>query len=97
MLSIQGHEVNILKAGLLDSENPNIARHAEIEIDGRLHVGDIIFSETIRSFYEAAHHLSSRLNRCILHVAACDEFTNLRVRLQNCKPIPTVIKENGLI
>lgn len=91
MLSIQGHAINVLKAGLLDTEAGNIARHAEIEINGRLCIGDVILTSTIKEFYNSAYHLTSRLNRCILHVARRDEFTNLRVRLQNCKSIPTVI------
>lgn len=96
MLSIHGHDINVRKAGLLDTEAGNIARHAEIEINGRLWIGDVIFTETIREWYETQSHLNSRLNRCILHVAARDEFSNLRVRLQNCKSIPTVILPEGL-
>ena len=91
MLSIQGDNVTILKQGLSDPEHQHIKRHAEVEINGRLAIGDVVFTETIREYYKANHHLNSRLNRCILHVAARDEFTNLRVRLQNGKPLPTVI------
>lgn len=91
MLSIQGHAVNIIKSGLKDTETQHVSRHAEIEIDGKLHAGDVVFTETIKAFYDNQRHLDSRLNRCILHIATRDEFTNLRIRLQNGKTIPTLI------
>lgn len=88
--SIQGHEIRILKLGVKD-ESKFINYHAELEINGRLMLGDIIFTETIREFYREKYHLASPLNRCILHVAFRDEFTNLRIRLNNGKTIPTVV------
>lgn len=91
MLSIHGDNVTILKKGLHDPEHPHIKRHAEVEINGRLAIGDVVCTETIKEYYQAKRHLDSRLNRCILHVAEHDEFTNLRVRLHNGKPVPTII------
>jgi len=92
MVSIHGHEITVLNHGISDHAiGVDIKRHAKIEINGKLEIGDVVFTETIREYYEMKFHLNSRLNRCILHVAARDEFTNLRVRLQNMKPITTVI------
>lgn len=91
MLSIHGDKVTILKEGLHDPENSHVTRHAEVEINGKLKVGDVVFTQTIKEYYQCKRHLDSRLNRCILHVAERDEFTNLRIRLQNGKPLPTII------
>ena len=94
MLSLHGEEVNVIKDGLSDPEHSHIKRHAEVEINGKLTIGDVVFTETIKEYYQDKRHLDSRLNRCILHVAARDEFTNLRVRLNNGKSVPTVIGWN---
>ena len=91
MLSISGNEINVLEWGMLDVDVPQVNRNAEIEINGKLHKGDVVFSLTIRDYYEKNMHLNSRFNKCILHVAEKDEFTNLRIRTQSCKSIPTVI------
>lgn len=92
MLSLHGHEIRFIKQGTVDPEQPHITRHAEIEINGKLHIGDVVYTDTIRDYYDKKYHLNSRLNRCVLHVAERDEFTNLRVRLQNGKPITTIIR-----
>lgn len=94
MQSLQGTTINIIKQGLKDPKYPDVARHAEVEINGRLTVGDVIFTDTIIDYYKKRYHLDSRLNRCILHIAKRDTFTFLRVRTQSLKPIPTVIIEN---
>lgn len=91
MLTITGEQIKVINAGLVSDEFPNIRNHAELEINGELLCGDVLFTETIREYYILKHHLNSRYNRCILHLASRDEFTNLRIRLQNCKSIPTLI------
>ena len=92
MQSLCGKEINIIQSGVT-SENAGfiIQSQAQLEIDGRLETGDVIFTQTINSFYAARLHLDSRLNHCILHIASLDTGTNLRVRIQKCKPLPTVI------
>lgn len=95
MRSIQGNTINVLKWGNPNPEQPFINLHAEVEIDGRLKLGDIVFTETIRAYYKARYHNNSRLNRCVLHVAERDEFYNLRIRLQNGRAIPTMINTEG--
>ena len=95
MQSIQGNTINVLKWGNSNPEQPFINLHAEVKIDGRLTLGDIVFTETIRAYYKARYHLTSRLNRCVLHIAERDEFSNLRIRLQNGQAIPTVINTQG--
>ena len=93
MDSIQGHTITVIKWGNKDPDKPFMNYHAEIEIDGDLKLGDIVFTDTIRAYYESQYHLTSRLNRCVLHVALEDEFSNLRIRLQNGRAIPTVIMD----
>ena len=68
-----------------------IKRHVELEIDGKLLVGDVVLTDTIRAWYDSKLHLNSGLNRCILHVARRDVWTNLRMRLQSGKAIDTVL------
>ena len=92
MLSIHGDKVNIIKEGITDPHTPQIKRHAEVEINGQLRVGDIVSTDTIRDYYKTRMHLSTVFNRCILHIAARDEFSNLRVKLKNGKPLTTIIK-----
>ena len=91
MLSISGKGINVIRWGMRCAEVPEVNRNAEIEIDGKLHKGDIVFSLTIRDYYKKFMHLNSRFNKCILHVAEQDEFTNLRIRTQSCKSLLTVI------
>ena len=90
MLSITYDEIKLINAGVVSDEFP-IRHHAELEINGKLLYGDVLFTQTIREFYKLKYHLNSRYNRCILHLASHDEFTNLRIRLQNGKPVPTLI------
>ena len=91
MVSIHGDQVHIIKQGLTDPHTPQIKRHAEVEINGKLRVGDIVSTDTIRDYYKSRMHLSTVFNRCILHIAERDEVTNLRVRLKNGKPLTTII------
>lgn len=91
MVSIQGDQVHIIKEGLTEPHKPEIKRQAEVEINGRFRIGDIVFTDTIRDYYKARMHLNTMFNRCILHVAKREEFTNLRVRLQNGIPLTTII------
>ena len=91
MVSIHGDHVIIIKGGITDRHTPQIKRHAEVEINGQLRVGDIVLTDTIRDYYETRMHLSTVFNRCILHMAARDDFSNLRVKLQNGKPLTTII------
>ena len=90
MLSITYDEIKVIRAGFVSDEFPMIHR-TELEINGKVLSGDILFTETIREFYRLKYHLNSRYNRCILHLASHDDFTNLRIRLQNGKPVPTLI------
>ena len=90
MLSITYDEIKVINAGLLSDEFP-IRHHAELEINGKLVCGDVIFTETIGEYYRLKYHLNSRYNRCILHLSGHDEVTYLRIRLQNGNPIPTLI------
>ena len=94
MLSVGGKGINVIDWGMLCVEIPEVNKDAEIEINGKLHKGDVVFTVTIRDYYKKNMHLNSRFNKCILHVAEKDEFTNLRIRTQSCKPISTVIVTN---
>lgn len=91
MYSIQGHKVKIIKSGTQDMEHQHIQRDAKIEIDGKSLVGDVVVTDTIKDYYYQRFHLDILLNQCVLHVAKRDVFTNLRIRKQNGKTIPTVI------
>lgn len=88
--SIHGDDVKILKQGVRDND-AGVYRHAELEINGHLVIGDVIHSDTIQAYYNTKMHLNSRFNRAILHVASRDVFSNLRIRLENGKVITTVI------
>ena len=90
MYSIQGHKVKIIKSGTQDMEHQHIQRDAEIEIDGKSLAGDVVVTDTIKDYYDQRFHLDIVLNQCVLHVAKRDVFTNLRIRKQNGKTIPTV-------
>lgn len=89
--SIHGDVVDILKQGVYDN-SADIYRHAELSINGRLVIGDIVYTDTIQDYYTKKMHLNSRFNRAILHVANRDVFSNLRIRLQNGKAVTTVIR-----
>ena len=90
--SLCGQDIRILKQGVFDKvAGFRIARHAEIEINGRLKIGDVIYSQSINKYYASKMHLDVRLNRCVLHIATRDTLTNLRIRKHNGQAIPTII------
>ena len=91
--SIHGDVVQINKHGVKDRE-AGFYRHAELEINGRLVIGDVIHSETIQDYYKKQMHLDSSFNRAVLHIASQDAFTNLRIRLHNGKAVTTVISSD---
>lgn len=90
MKAIDGRTIRVLKPGIWNhNEGPDFM-HAEIEIDGKLHVGDIEIHVQSSEWYAHKHHLNSRYNRVILHAVYFDNDINLRTRLQNGKRIPTL-------
>lgn len=90
MRSIDGKAVCVLKPGIWNhNEGPDFM-HAEIEIDGKLYVGDVEIHVRASEWYAHKHHLNSRYNRVILHAVYFDDGMNLRTRLQNGKRIPTL-------
>ena len=90
MAAIDRREIRVLKPGILNhNEGPDFM-HAEIEIDGKLHVGDVEIHVRSSEWYAHKHHLNSRYNRVIVHAVLFNDDFNLRTRLQNGKRIPTV-------
>ena len=90
MEAIDGRPIRVLKPGIWNhNEGPDFM-HAEIEIDGKLHVGDVEIHVQSSEWYAHKHHLNSRYNRVILHAVYFDNDINLRTRLQNGKRIPTL-------
>ena len=90
MASIDGRTIRVLKSGVWNhNEGPDFM-HAEIEIDGKLHVGDVEIHVRSSEWYTHKHHLNSRYNRVILHAVYFDDDINLRTRLQNNKRVPTL-------
>jgi hypothetical protein len=90
MKSIDGRTIRVLKPGVWNhNEGPDFM-HAEIEIDGKLHVGDVEIHVRSSEWYAHKHHLNSRYNRVILHAVFFDDDFNLRTRLQNNKRVPTL-------
>ena len=90
MRAIDGKAICVLKPGILNhNEGPDFM-HAEIEIDGKLYVGDVEIHVRASEWYAHKHHLNSRYNRVILHAVYFDDDINLRTRLQNGKRIPTL-------
>ena len=90
MASIDRRSVRVLKPGVWNhNEGPDFM-HAEIEIDGKLHVGDVEIHVQSSEWYAHQHHLNSRYNRVILHAVYFDNEINLRARLQNNKRVPTL-------
>ena len=90
MKSIDGRPIRVLKPGIWNhNEGPDFM-HAEIEIDGKLHVGDVEIHVRSSEWYRHRHHLNSRYNRVILHAVFFDDGLNLRTRLQNNKRVPTL-------
>ena len=90
MEAIDGRTIRVLKPGIWNhNEGPDFM-HAEIEIDGKLYVGDVEIHVQSSEWYAHKHHLNSRYNRVILHAVYFDDDINLRTRLQNGKRIPTL-------
>ena len=80
----------VLKPGIWNhNEGPDFM-HAEIEIDGKLQIGDVEIHVRSSEWYAHKHHLNSRYNRVILHAVFFNDDFNLRTRLQNGKRIPTL-------
>lgn len=90
MEAIERKAIRVLKPGIWNhNEGPDFM-HAEIEIDGKLHVGDVEIHVRSSEWYAHKHHLNSRYNRVILHAVFFNDDFNLRTRLQNGKRIPTL-------
>ncbi|MDE0685911.1 MAG: DUF2851 family protein [Candidatus Poribacteria bacterium] len=90
MEAIDRRVIRVLKPGIWNhNEGPDFM-HAEIEIDGKLHVGDVEIHVRSSEWYAHKHHLNSRYNRVIVHAVLFNDDFNLRTRLQNGKRIPTV-------
>lgn len=90
LMSIGGREIRVLKQGVWNREEGPDFMHAEIEINGKLHVGDVEIHVKASEWYAHKHHLNSRYNRVVLHVVFFNDDFNLRTRLQNGKRIPTL-------
>ncbi len=90
LISIAGKEIRVLKQGVWNREEGPDFMHAEIEIDGKLCVGDVEIHVKSSEWYAHKHHLNSRYNRVVLHVVLFNDDFNLRTRLQNGKRIPTL-------
>ena len=90
METIDRRRVRVLKPGTWNHiEGPDFM-NAEIEIDGKLHVGDVEIHVRSSEWYAHKHHLNSRYNRVILHAVFFNDDFNLRTRLQNNKRVPTL-------
>ena len=90
MASIDRRAIRVLKPGVWNhNEGPDFM-HAEIEIDGKLCVGDVEIHVRSSEWYAHKHHLNSRYNRVILHAVFFNDDFNLRTRLQNNKRVPTL-------
>ena len=90
MASIDSRAIRVLKPGVWNhNEGPDFM-HAEIEIDGKLQIGDVEIHVRSSEWYAHKHHLNSRYNRVIVHAVFFNDHFNLRTRLQNGKRIPTV-------
>ena len=90
MEAIDRRAIRVLKPGVWNhNEGPDFM-HAEIEIDGKLYVGDVEIHVRSSEWYAHKHHLNSRYNRVILHAVFFNDDFNLRTRLQNNKRVPTL-------
>ena len=90
MAAIDRRPIRVLKPGIWNhNEGPDFM-HAEIEIDGKLQIGDVEIHVRSSEWYAHQHHLNSRYNRVILHAVYFDDDINLRTRLQNGKRISTL-------
>ncbi len=90
LLTIDGKEIRVLKPGVWNREEGPDFMHAEIEINGKLLVGDIEIHVKSSEWYTHKHHLNSRYNRVVLHTVLFNDDFNLRTRLQNGKRISTL-------
>lgn len=90
LISIDGKVIRVLKQGVWNKEDGPDFLHAEIEINGKLLVGDIEIHVKSSEWYAHKHHLNSRYNRVVLHVVLYGDDFNLRTRLQNGKRISTL-------
>lgn len=90
LLSIDGKEIRVLKPGVWNREEGPDFMHAEIEINGKLLVGDVEIHVKSSEWYAHKHHLNSRYNRVVLHTVLYNDDFNLRTRLQNGKRISTL-------
>ncbi len=90
LITIDGKEIRVLKQGVWNKEDGPDFLHAEIEINGKLLVGDIEIHVKSSEWYAHKHHLNSRYNRVVLHVVLYGDDFNLRTRLQNGKRISTL-------
>ena len=90
MEAIDRRAIRVLKPGIWNhNEGPDFM-HAEIEIDGKLHIGDVEIHVRASEWYAHQHHLNSRYNRVITHAVFFNDDFNLRTRLQNGKRVPTL-------
>ena len=90
MEAIDRRTIRVLKPGIWNhNEGPDFM-HAEIEIDGKLQIGDVEIHVRSSEWYAHKHHLNSRYNRVILHAVFFNDDFNLRTRLQNGKRISTL-------
>ena len=90
MKAIDRRAIRVIKPGILNhNEGPDFM-HAEIEIDGKLHIGDVEIHVRSSEWYAHKHHLNSRYNRVIVHAVLFNDDFNLRTRLQNGKRVPTL-------
>ena len=90
MASIDRRAIRVLKPGIWNhNEGPDFM-HAEIDVNGKLQIGDVEIHVRSSDWYAHKHHLNSRYNRVILHAVLFNDDFNLRTRLQNGKRIPTL-------
>ncbi len=88
--AIDRRTIRVLKPGTWNhGEGPDFL-HAEIELAGKLHVGDVEIHVSSSEWYTHKHHLNPRYNRVILHAVFFNDDFNLRTRLQNGKRVPTL-------
>ncbi len=90
LLSIEGKEIRVIKPGVWNREEGPDFMHAEIDINGKLLVGDVEIHVKSSEWYAHKHHLNSRYNRVVLHTVLYNDDFNLRTRLQNGKRISTL-------
>ena len=90
LLSIDRKEIRVLKPGVWNREEGPDFMHAEIEINGKLLVGDVEIHVKSSEWYAHKHHLNSRYNRVVLHTVFYNDDFNLRTRLQNGRRISTL-------